>query len=79
MIPKKLIVADAYAGFTERESHSKALLNTDVQSLLKYKIQRKKFTGGTQDIERMKSEVNEIREELSEIKALLLKITESKN
>lgn len=79
MKPNKLIVSDPVAGFTERESNSKALLNTDVQSLLKYKIQRRRLNGGSQDIEKVKSEVNEIKNELSEIKALLLKITESRN
>lgn len=77
---RKLTIKDPVAGFTERESNSKAILNTDMDSLLKYKIQRKRLNGindNSNEIQLVKNEVNEIKTELSEIKALLLTIAKS--
>lgn len=73
MKPQKLKVSDPINGFTERDAHSKAILNTDVDSLLKYKIQKKNIIG-RQEIEGVKNEMSELKSELNEIKALLLKI-----
>lgn len=74
----KLKVKDPVSGFTERDSHSKAILNTDVSGLLKYKLQRKKFSDinrTSSDINEVKQEVDNIKNELSEIKDLLKQIT----
>jgi len=74
--PEKVKMKEIVSGFTERDIDSKALLNTDIESLLKYKIQRKKFVG-SQEVEKMKTEMEELKSELSEIKALLLTIAKS--
>lgn len=61
-------------GFTERDSNSKALLNTDMDSLLKYKIQKRIRSETTSEIESVKRDVVLMKNELSEIKELLLSI-----
>lgn len=74
----KLKVKEPIAGFTERDVHSKAVLNTDVSGLLKYKLQKKKFSDinkTSSDINEVKQEVDIIKNELSEIKDLLKQIT----
>lgn len=79
MRTEKLVVVDAVSGFTERESHSKAILNTDVDSLLSYKIRKRKFSEmrrTTDDMTNVKNEVEQIKSDLSEIKQLLLQITQ---
>ena len=73
---EKIKMKEVVGGFTERDIDSKALLNTDIDSLLKYKIQKKKMIG-SQEIERIKNEMTELKSELSEIKALLLTIAKS--
>jgi len=76
---EKLIVKDAVSGFTERESHSKALLNTDVDSLLSYKLRKRKFNEMRKNSDEMitvKNEVEQIKLDLVEIKQLLLQITQ---
>ena len=40
MIAEKIKIAEPVRGFTERDRNSKAILNTDMDSLLKYKIQK---------------------------------------
>lgn len=75
----KVEIIEPVSGFTERDKHSKALLNTDVDSFLKYKIQRRKFSEinrNAGEISKVKSEVEEIKNDLSEIKQLLLQITQ---
>lgn len=74
----KLKVKEPVAGFTERDPHSKAVLNTDTSGLLKYKLQKKKFSDinkTTDDINEVRQEVDVIKNELSEIKELLKQIT----
>jgi hypothetical protein len=79
MSTQKLTVIDPVSGFTERDSHSKAILNTDVSSLLKHKIQRRKFNEinrNAKDLVHVKEEIDDIKTDLSEIKKLLLQITQ---
>ncbi len=79
MSTQKLTVIDPVAGFTERDSNSKAILNTDTNSLLKYKIQKRKFSEinkSATEISKVKTEVEEIKNDLCEIKKLLLQITQ---
>jgi hypothetical protein len=74
----KLIISEPVKGFTERDSLSKAILNTDVDSLLKYKIQKRKLIDinkNSSEIDAVKSEIKQIKCDLTEIKTLLLKIT----
>lgn len=75
----KIEIVDPVSGFTERESNSKALLNTDVDSLLKYKIQKRRFSEinrNVGEISKVKLEVEQIKNDLCEIKQLLLQITQ---
>lgn len=76
----KLTVEDPVLGFTERDAKSKAILNTDMKSLLKYKIQRRKFSQINKtdnELNVVKNEIAEIKNDLSEIKQLLLQITKA--
>lgn len=78
MIPAKLKIIDPVHGFTERESSSKAILNTDVDSLLKYKIQKRQLSDinrNKQELSSVKIEIDQIKSDLGEIKQLLLQIT----
>lgn len=79
MSVQKLTVIDPVSGFTERESNSKAILNTDIDSLLKYKIQKRRFSEinkNSNEILTVRQEIDEIKSDLSEIKRLLLQIKE---
>ena len=78
MSTQKLTVIDPVAGFTERDPNSKAILNTDMDSLLKHKIQRRHFSEinrNSKEIVNVREEINDIRNDISEIKQLLLQIT----
>lgn len=70
----KIKMKEIIGGFTERDSNSKALLNTDKDSLLKYKIQKRIRSETTSEIESVKRDVVLMKNELSEIKELLLSI-----
>ena len=81
MIVEKIKIAEPIRGFTERDRNSKAILNTDIDSLLKYKIQKRKISDinkSTNEITLIRGEVDSIKSELSEIKHLLLKITKER-
>jgi len=78
MIPEKIKLAEPLNGFTERDRHSKAILNTDVDSYLKYKIQRRNLSEinrSTQELSVIRDEVSELKKDLTEIKNMLLQIT----
>ena len=78
MSTQKLTVIEPVAGFTERDPNSKAILNTDMDSLLKHKIQRRHFSEinrNSKEIVNVREEINDIRNDISEIKQLLLQIT----
>jgi hypothetical protein len=78
---RKISIIDPVAGFTERDVASKAVLNTDVQSLLQYKIRKRNVHDiNTSRIEltTMKMEINQIKDDLCDIKRLLLQITNDK-
>ncbi len=78
----KLAIIEPTRGFTERDSRSKAILNTDIDSLLKYKIQKRKLIDinkNSSEIDAVKSEINQIKCDLTEIKTLLLKITKERD
>lgn len=73
----KIELIEPVKGFTEREKHSKAILNTDTQGLLRYKIQRQKMMEAgrtTKEMISVKEEVNSIRNDLNDIKKLLSQI-----
>lgn len=74
---EKIKMKEVVGGFTERDMNSKALLNTDIDSLLKYKIQKRKMSNST-EIEKMRDEVATLKNEMCEIKELLLTLVKSK-
>ena len=78
MIVEKIKIVEPVRGFTERDKNSKAILNTDMDSLLKYKIQKRKISDinkSRNEISLIRNEVDSIKSDLSEIKQLLLQIT----
>jgi hypothetical protein len=70
MIDKVELDEKAY-GFTERSVHSKALLNTDLDSLLRYKIKKQKMISQNNEMVSMKAEIENFRTDLSEIRELI--------
>ena len=81
MTVEKILIAEPVRGFTERDRNSKAILNTDMDSLLKYKIQKRKISDinkSRNEIALIRDEVDSIKSDLSEIKQLLLKITKER-
>ena len=81
IVQEKIKLAEPLNGFTERDKHSKAILNTDMDSLLKYKIQKRKISDinkSRNEIALIRDEVDSIKSDLSEIKQLLLKITKER-
>jgi hypothetical protein len=81
MIAEKILIADPVRGFTERDRSSKAILNTDMNSLLQYKIQKRKISDinkNRNEIALIRDEVDSIKSDLSEIKQLLLQITKER-
>lgn len=76
--PEKLKMKEVVGGFTERDINSKALLNTDTDSFLKYKIQKNKFHSGPKEVEKIRNEMQELKNELSAIKEILSTISKSK-
>ncbi len=74
----KINISDPVLGFTERDFQSKAILNTDADALLKYKIQRRKMIDINKNRDEMlmiKSQVSELKNDICEIKSLLLSLT----
>ena len=69
---------EVVSGLGERDVNSKALLNNDYDSLLKYRIQRRRNSQQGSEIELVRNEVVQLKSELQEIKELLLTITKSK-
>ena len=74
----KVELQEKVSGFTERDYYSKAILNTDTNALLKYKLQRHrhvKVQESALELQRVKDEMVSLKSDLSEIKALLKQIT----
>lgn len=75
---QKIELSESIQGFTERDAHSKALLNTDTNGLLKYKLQRERYLRSIQEMSKVKSDLSSLKEELIEIKQLLFMISNQK-
>jgi hypothetical protein len=75
---EKLKMKEVVGGFTERDINSKALLNTDADSFLRYKIQKNKLQSAPKEVEKIRNEMIELKNELSAIKELLSTISKSK-
>ena len=74
---EKIELKETKNGFSLRDLHSKAILNSNTELLLKYKIQKTRFqniNAKSAEFESVKSEVQELRNEITEIKKLLLQI-----
>jgi hypothetical protein len=77
----KVPVVEPVQGFTERDLSSKAILNTDIDALLRYKIQKRKISDinkSRNELSAMQVELDTIKSDLGEIKSLLLKITKER-
>jgi hypothetical protein len=72
---RRIELSEPIHGFTHRDAHSKALLNTDLNGLTKYKLQRERHFKGIQEMEKVKTDISSLKEELVEIKQLLLMIS----
>ena len=75
---EKIKLAEPLNGFTERDRNSKAILNTDMDSYIKSKIQRRNMSDinkSTQELSIIRDEVSELKKDLTEIKSMLLQIT----
>lgn len=78
---EKVRVIEPVQGFTERDMSSKAILNTDIDALLRYKIQKRKISDinrNRNELTAMQVEIDGIKNDLGEIKNLLLKITKER-
>ena len=72
---RRIELSEPIHGFTERDAHSKALLNTDLSGLMKYKLQRQRHFESIQEMNKVKSDIVSLKDELKEIKELLLMIS----
>jgi hypothetical protein len=72
---RKIELSEPIHGFTHRDAHSKALLNTDLSGLMKYKMQREKHIRGIQEMNKVKSDIVSLKDDLKEIKELLLMVS----
>lgn len=75
---RRIELSDPIHGFTERDAHSKALLNTDLNGLKKYKLQRERHFQNIQEMSRVKSDISSLRDEMREIKQLLISLSQNK-
>lgn len=77
----KIELKDAKNGFTERDLHSKAILNVNSDMLLKYKIQRNRMNtmaSSLSELESVKNDIQSLKTEMSEIKNILLQLAAGK-
>lgn len=75
---ERLELKEKVSGFTERDMNSKAILNTDLSGLLSYKIRKHRTIRLNEDvaeIQKVRDELSSMKNEMLEIKQLLLKIT----
>ena len=62
-----------------RDTNTMALLNKDTNGLEEYKMKRKMIETQKAEINNVKSEVADLREDMCEIKSLLLKLIGTNN
>lgn len=77
MNSEKIQLKEKHNGFSERDIHSKAILNQDKNALLKYKIQKSKLSNAdvtSKELQSLKSEFIDMKQEIFEIKNLLHRI-----
>ena len=74
MNSEKLKLKESHNGFSERDIHSKAILNQDRSALIKYKIQRNRLDSATStssEVKAIKEEFDDLKKEIKELKSLL--------
>ena len=74
MSMQKLTVIDPVSGFTERETHSKAILNTDKKALDEYLIKKEIAKKSTEKTELMNLRIANLEKDVKDIKDILLDI-----
>jgi hypothetical protein len=57
-----------------RDTESKALIETDVASLYKYRVEKKKLA----EFDKMKTEISNLKQQIANVNQLLEKIMEEK-
>jgi len=62
-----------------RDTNSMALINNDTNGLQEYYRKRNRLASQAAEINTMKSDINNIKEELGELKVLLMKLLEKSN
>lgn len=62
-----------------RDTASMALINTDKNGLQEYYRKRNRLAAQAAEINNMKSDINGIKEDLGELKTLLMKLLEKSN
>jgi len=68
----KVELDEKVAGITHRDTHSKALLNSDMDAFLKYKKRKQKML----DQKNTNKSVSELKEELHDLKSEITQIKE---
>lgn len=77
MNQEKIQLKENHNGFSERDIHSKAILNQDKNALLRYKIQKSKLSNAavtSKELQSLKSEFIDMKEDMKEMKILLNRI-----
>lgn len=70
MNDKRIDLKEVKDGFDKRDIHSKAILNTSSDMLLKYKIQRVR----AENMKNVVGEMEKMKSDIAEIRELLLKL-----
>lgn len=62
-----------------RDTESRALINRDIVGLQEYQVKRNLVANQKQEINSVKNEIKDIRDEMGEIKSLLLQLLGKSN
>jgi len=77
----KIQLEEKAEGITERDIHSKALLNTDAEALLRYKIKRQKNLDQrrmSNELDFLKTKVEDLSSDITDIKTLLTELVSNR-
>jgi hypothetical protein len=58
-----------------RDTHTMALINTDISGLEDYKMKSRLLTNQKNEINNIRNEINEVRDDVRTIKELLLQLS----
>jgi hypothetical protein len=62
-----------------RDTHSKAIVNTDASGYLSYLSKKQKFREEKERIHRLEQDVNSLKQDLSQIKQILIGLVDTIN